>query len=68
MAALAAISAAGQVSRLQDFKELAKLGMKFNGAGDMGQIMDNIWDMCKSVPTAANTPFSKVFISTRVYS
>ena len=64
--ALAAVSAVGQVSRLQDFQKLAKLGMKFNGSDDVSQMMGNIWEMCKSAPTSKDTPFSKVFISTRV--
>ena len=66
MGALAAMSATGAVSRLQDFKKLAKLGTKFNEGEDVGQIVDDIWEMCKSVPTASGTPFSKVFIRTRV--
>ena len=66
MSALAAISAVGQVSRLQEFQKLAKMGMKFNGADDVSEMMGNIWEMCKSAPTADDTPFSKVFISTRV--
>ena len=60
------IKATGNVSSLEDFRKLAKLGMKFNGAEDVTQVMGNIWEMCKSVPTAKDTPFSKVFIHTRV--
>ena len=66
MALPALMRTTGDVSRLDDFRKFAKLGMKFNGADDVDQLMGNIWEMCKKTPTAKDTPFSQVFIHTRV--
>jgi len=56
----------GDLSYLEEFRKMAKQGMKFNGAADVDEVMGDIWEMCKSTPTAKGTPFSKVFIHTRV--
>ena len=64
--ALTAVKAKGAVSTLEQFQKLAKMGMKFNGAAEVSQVMENMWEMCKAAPTSKNTPFSKVFIHTRV--
>lgn len=66
MAALAAITATGNLCYLEDFRQLAKLGMKFNRNTDVEKVIENIWEMCKSAPTAKDTPFSNVFIHTHV--
>ena len=66
MAVPAAIMTAGNVSSLPELQKLAKMGMTFSGAGEVSQVMENIWDMCKKVPTAKDTPFSQVFIHTRI--
>ena len=64
--ALSAIKAVGDISKLGEFQKLAKLGMTFNKAAEVGKVMEEVWQSCKSVPTSKDTPFSKVFIHTKI--
>ena len=63
---LTAVHAKGDVSKLGDFLSMAQKGMTFNKGEDVCKAISNIWETCKGVPTAKNTPYSKVFIHTRV--
>jgi len=64
--ALAAVKTEGNVSSLEKFTELAKNSMTFNAGYEVAKAVETVWNACQSVPTSKNTPFSKVFIHTKV--
>ena len=66
MAALAAVKTQGDVSSLETFAKLAKNCMTFNAGGQVAEVMESVWNACQSAPTSKDTPFSKVFIHTKV--
>ena len=66
MAALAAVKTQGDASSLETFAKLAKNCMTFNAGGQVAEVMESVWNACQSAPTSKDTPFSKVFIHTKV--